>query len=140
MYLSFVLSATSRQDIMEELQEIGLMDDDYDTDDGINDIYCNHITLFFDPKFEDMQRLLDLYSGDITVIANDVFANGDACCIRCSINGEYMSLDGREFHVTIWCRKYLKPVYSNTLLEEEGPCAVLNNKGIELFGQVKLVN
>lgn len=143
MYLSFVLSEASRKAILEGLKEMWLIEgevDDFYTDDGINDIYCNHVMLYYNPTFKDMQALLNEYGESITVIAEDVYAIGEAGCIKCSVNGKHTSLDGREFHITLWCRKYMKPAYSNIVMEENDPCENFGPNGLVLTGEVKLVN
>lgn len=140
MYLSFVLSKPSRVAILEGLQEMKLLDDNYQKDDGINDIYCDHVTLYYNPTLSDMQALIDEYGESVTVVAEDVYSNGEACCVKCSVNGQHASLDGREFHITIWCRKYIKPVYSNIVMKENTPCESFGPKGLVLTGEVKLIN
>lgn len=136
MYLGFVLSEDSRKSILGHLFQVGLLGEDYITD---NDILCHHVTLYYNPTFDVMQDLVDRYRKPINVIAHDVFSNGDACCISCSIDGEHMSLDNREFHVTIWVGEHYKSSYSNLLMEEEGPCGDLGKSGITLTGEVKLI-
>ena len=112
MYLALVLSDESKErilKILEDQYEFKLLEDEV--------LHCSHCTLYYNPKFEVLKTLVNEYADLYKISVVGIHYDNLAMCLRCYVQDESKSIDGRIFHVTVKTKQYVSPVYSNTLMQ-----------------------
>lgn len=106
-YAAFELSDTSRREILERF------------DPTFDRVVCDHITVEFNLKEEDVEALTDRYAGaDLAVVG---YRCGDGVeCLVVTVDDNPQRPDGKLFHITLSLGRGHKPVESNWLLMAEG--------------------
>lgn len=81
-------------------------------------IYCHHMTI----KYGNISELPDFIGKEFNFIANKIYKNDQAIAITGTLNNsdiqKMMNENNQHAHVTICTAVNVKPVYSNTLIQE----------------------